>query len=259
MKIPTVMKQQDQTSQQTLCVKRKSLSTYLSYCFLLLCFSACKNTRVVVDPSIPKLPPHKEYESIVSNVARLQALLTGSFVQQVEQSIQGKRVYRTWKVNDEQDSIILYSIPVGEPNKIGYWIYHYQIMTSLPNEPVYEAFEHLEVIQRDSIKSVYYEAPESFNIPLATLLKQQRTSFEEIPFSKLVVEEDGGIYVREKILYFTNKTSIVANPQGADYKIDIYNIKPNSIDYKTLFYTDAEGANLIERVSSRFVKLENFK
>lgn len=248
-------------SPSTTLYYRRTLFHWLPYLLLLVSFAACQHTTKLAPVGSPEagVSTAAEYQMIRTNIDRLQALLVGEFIQQIERVVEGETVYSTWKVNDGKDSILLYSIPVGEPNKIGHWIYHYQILTSLPDEPVYEAFEHLVVVDRDTVRSMYYKAPESFNFPLKELLKTQRNSFKEVELSKLEVDEDGGQYIRQSILNFSNTTIIVPNPQGKDYKKDIYEIKPNVIFYRTIFYKDLEGKEQIEQVGSRFSKVSNFK
>lgn len=232
----------------------------IPFCIVIcIAFSACKSTtpRTTNEVSLSE-----EYKKVSGNIARLQAMLTGKFVQQILteiDSISQREIYTTWKVNDKEDSILLYSIPLDDPNRVGYWIYHYQIMTTLPDEPVYQAFESLVLTSRDTIKSIYYKAPDDFTITLSELLKTKGKSFQDVPLSKLEIEEDGGSYVRQDILHFNNKATIVPNPQRKDYKMDMYEIYPEHIFYSTIFYKDPKGKEPIESVKTKFLKLSRLK
>jgi hypothetical protein len=204
----------------------------------------------------------ENYLAIDGNIGRLHAMLTGQFVQKIRRAIDqhDNDIYETWLVNDDKDSVMLYSFPLGNEAKIGHWIYHYQIMTTLPNEPVYESFEHLEIIDRDSIKSTYYKPPSDFNIPLKDLVKNYQRSFDEIELNKLTIDEDGGTYVRQERLFFNNIAGIVADEveKGA-YKRDVYGVYPTEVFYKTIFFKDKEGKTPTGEVRTKFIKLEIYE
>lgn len=218
--------------------------------FILGCFIiACKSSSPIPQNA---QKPKQSYQSIKSNVARVQAMLTGKFVQQT--LVDSLNNYQTWKVNDNQDSMLLYSIPVGDPNKIGYWIYHYQIMTSLPNEPIYEAFEKLTEIDRDSIKSTLYLSPADFNRPLDDLITQRENAFENIDFSTFNTGEDAGYYIRQNLLFFLNQTDVKKNEEYKVYAMDRYELYPDHMLFFTLYYKDPKGERFISQEVSKFIK-----
>lgn len=228
------------------------------------------------------------YQSIKSNVARLRGLLSGKFVQYVVppsflvkdslENINGimelkdpskaislteftQNKYITWLVNEQKDSIIMYSIPVGNPNKDGYWLYHYQILTSLPNEPVYEVFEQFTERNRDSITSVYYSVPEDFNVPLEQLLANYKVEFEIIEFKKLEERAgETGLYLRQNPLFFKDEGPLVSyDPNSTVHQKNIYEIYPEYYYYHTITYEDSTLAGIIGAQSTRFEKEGMFK
>lgn len=228
-------------------------------CFFILvsiigCKSMTKTTGIDIS-SKPDVLDVESYRNIRSNIARVQAMLVGEFVQHTR--VGNEDEYKTWMVNDKQDSVMLYSIPVAEPNKNGYWLYHYQIMTSLPDEPIYEVFEKLIEVDRDSIKSVYYLAPKDFNLPLNELIKKHENSFSDIKFDELEMDEDGGYYIRQNALFFKSQTAIEKGPKSF-YIEEIYNVYPNQIVFATVYYKDAEGKKFHSQEVSKFVKLSVF-
>lgn len=224
---------------------------YLFY-FLVIMFSSCKNTESVTNTTTV------DYQGIRSNVARLQAMLAGKYLQLIETKQQdGSSTFETWKVNDAQDSVIMYSVPVGEPNKDGYWLYHYQMMTSLPEEPIYEVFEKLTAIQRDTITSVLYTVPEDFEVTLKSLEKKDKKAFEAINFTTLQeYQEAGGQYVRKEILQFYNELPINEDKTKGGYKSGIYDVHPNHINYTFTLYKDEQKEELIYTVVMQLKKLQ---
>ena len=203
------------------------------------------------------------FSGITRNVDRLIAMLSGEFVQYNNNGNNGRKrgVYGPWMVNDGKDSVILYSIPVGDPNKIGHWIYHYQIMTSLPDEPIYEAFEKFVEVSRDTIKSVYYEAPDDFNPTLESLKKHHRASFETIKLDQLevsVVAEEI-TYIRENPLFFKGSTPIIENQQVSGFfKSDYYEIKPSGILYRIQRF-QKDKKTMYDNQDDKFIKLSMVK
>lgn len=197
------------------------------------------------------------FSPIQSNIGRLTAMLAGEFVQYNNQN--KEQVYRPWLVNNQKDSVVLYSIPVGEPNKVGYWMYHYQVMTSLPDEPIYEAFEEFIEINRDTIKSVYYEAPSDFNVPLEDLLKKHKYAFETVKLEKLEASNvaEKITYVRQNPLYFKGMTPMIKDDQNkGHYKRDHYEIRPSGILYKVNRYKKAADEEPERFNVDKFIKLQ---
>lgn len=62
---------------------------------------------------------------IGSNIGRLQAMLSGEFVQYTRRGTKDDGYYyKLWAINDGKDSVLSYTVPVGDPRKHGYWLYH---------------------------------------------------------------------------------------------------------------------------------------
>lgn len=183
----------------------------------------------------------ESYSHIVNNAARLRAMLTGSFVQYNTGTDPQNKKFKVWTVNDGKDSVVVYQIPVGDFQKVGHWMYQYQIMTSLPDEPIYEAFSKLVEISRDSIQEIYYDAPADFNVPLAELLKNPDAAFAKVNLSKLQPSPDPEhiMYVRQSPLFFIGYSPMILDPEPRNkdgYKIMRYEIKPQLIAYTTTVF-----------------------
>lgn len=203
------------------------------------------------------------FSGISSNIGRLHAMLAGEYVQYNNNGTSGreKGVYGPWMVNDGKDSVILYSIPVGDPNKIGYWMYHYQIMTSLPDEPIYVAFEEFIEVDRDTIKSVFYEVPSDFKPTLESLKKQHRASFDKVKLDQLQVSvvSEKITYIRQNPLFFTGETPIIENQQRLGFfKSDYYEIKPSGILYRIKRF-EKDKKKIYDTQDDKFIKLSMVK
>ena len=197
------------------------------------------------------------FSMITSNIARLQAMMCGEYVQYARRMSEGKIVYRAWKVTEGRDSVLQYTVPVSDPQKIGYWLYHYQIITSLPDEPIFEAFEKLEVVDRDTIVSTFYKVPESFNPTLEELKNKHRNAFTSIDINKLKIDEGEGknVFVRQNPLFFQGTSTLVLNPQDKLYTRYVYDIKPSGIMMYTESYKTVDAKKKLKGNSEKFVKL----
>jgi len=191
------------------------------------------------------------YNSLSGGINKLQAMLGGKYA--LYQKAAQDSVYRPWSVNDNKDSIVQYSIPVGDPRKNGYILYHYQTMTSLPDEPISEVFEELTILDRDSIKSIVRPAPKSFNVPLERLIKEHRKAFAELNMDSLksMPIQKEGIYVRKELLLYVKTTPVsklpdVKSAEGLNYYYqDSYHISPKGIYQQFDFFLDSLGTQLL--------------
>ena len=199
------------------------------------------------------------YSGIKQNVLRLQTMLSGYYACYKKE--EADRVFRPWRVNDGKDSIVQYLVPVGEPNKIGYWIYHYQTMTSLPDEPIYELFEELTEINRDTIKSVFYEAPKSFNVPLETLYKEHKNAFKSLNMDSIRAGtvSKKGVYIRQNPLFFTRTTPVIALPKMEDgsqyYYRDSFATQSLGLGQQFDFFQDEKEQFRLTGYRYKYVKL----
>lgn len=253
-------------------MKTKDLQIVSLFLLLgLLCLLGCQSNQVTKHTptkqktgfiSNKQATEDATYQGIQSNVARLHAMLTGSFIQYSNLTPkETPNEYSVWKVNDGKDSVMLYSIPIGDPNKIGYWIYHYQTMTSLPDEPIYELFEELTEINRDTIKSVFYEAPKSFNVPLETLYKEHKNAFKSLNMDSIRAGtvSKKGVYIRQNPLFFTRTTPVIALPKMEDgsqyYYRDSFATQSLGLGQQFDFFQDEKEQFRLTGYRYKYVKL----
>lgn len=125
---------------------RKLFIGFLVSSFLLFFMESCKRNP---DPSSDSdiLTPFDKayYEQLGNNTRRLQILKTGLFAQYI---MNEDSSLTAW--THSGDSVYLYTIPVGEPNKNGHWVMITQFLSGLPDEPLSIWFEKIERISRDT-------------------------------------------------------------------------------------------------------------
>lgn len=238
----------------------------------LLCLFGCQSNSVIKQTTTKtktgfisgkKATEDATYQGIQSNVARLHAMLTGSFIQYSNLTPQKTpNEYSVWKVNDGKDSVMLYSIPIGDPNKVGYWIYHYQILTSLPEEPIYEGIEQLIEIDRDTINGFFYGIPEDFDVSIDDLINKNRNAFSNLDVKSLQkseADEDKPVYIRQNPLEFKDESLVLKNNYDNNFLKNSYAVYPSGIVFKTIFYKDSIGNKVIDIKQSKFVKTAMIK
>ncbi len=231
---------------------------------ILLYTTSCQKNIVNTQKTLPQkglieLPMCREdatYQVIKSNVARLQAMLNGKYIQYNARDTSAERPnYQVWRVNEGQDSVMLYVFPAGDPAKVGYWSFHYQVLTSLPDNPTSTHFEHFQLIDRDTIKSTFYAVPKEIELSLDTLLNNSEALFQDINFMKLQpLETNGSVYLRNNPLSFTDQTtSPTRGPMAKDWHTMSYKttITPAGIDYEVTRSNDQTA----QTKRSRFFKL----
>ena len=181
------------------------------------------------------------YENIKGSIPRLRAMMAGKFTQYNTAGDPERKVYSVWKVNEGKDSVVIYHIPVGDPNKDGYWMYHYQGLTSLPDEPVFTCFTKLEEINRDTIVGSYYAVPEDFSLTIPTLLAGPKKLFKDFDFKGLTAMDDEVKYIRQTPLEYIGLAPLrpLEQPDGEKkYMGEYYSITPERYTFSIAFYND---------------------
>ena len=236
----------------------------LLFFFSLLLISACKPTEPNVKSTNqnsfiygPKATEDATYTTIKGTLPRLHAILAGKFVQQnTARDPEGKE-YKTWLVNEGKDSVLIYHIPAGDPEKDGYWMYNCQIMTSLPNEPLHANLSLLSIIDRDTIQSTSYPIPINFHHTLNDVLKNPEKAFKTIDF-KALSQTSGQkqLYIRESPIHYKSEMPLIStiNKEGTkQYRATYFLIRPQMIAFGFNIYD--EHKNLLEKTpEERLVK-----
>ncbi|MGH1334723.1 MAG: hypothetical protein ACRBFS_01240 [Aureispira sp.] len=200
------------------------------------------------------------YADIKGNIPRLKAMMAGRFVQHNTNGDPARKVYSVWKVNGKKDSVVIYQLPVGDPNKDGHWVYHYQFMTSLPNDPVYAAFSKMTEINRDSIVAFYYEVPDDFTATIPEILAKPENVFRDFDFDDLKISETNEVVYYERktplqyygVSRWMNSTSDDPEREGG-YEADYYRISPDRFTFGKAIY-NKEKKFLGNTAGERLVK-----
>lgn len=193
-----------------------SVSIILSLSILIF-MSSCGGSKETIEKTgskskalfLENLDYNKEetYSAIKGSVKRLHAMMCGRFVQYSTGPNPKETKYTTWLINDGQDSVIIYHIPIGNPDKEGYWMYNCQVMTSLPDNPLHVTISRLEEVDRDTIKAVYYNFPEDFTATLPEILENPKRAFASVNLLALKKAEGESIpYVRENIIHYKGES-----------------------------------------------------
>lgn len=157
-----------------------------------------------------KVNEEESYATIKGSVARLRAILCGKFVHYTMNPNSEEEEYVPWLVNENQDSVLHFHLPVGDYRKDGYWIYEYQCLTSLVDQPIVETFVKLEELNRDSIQATFYASPEGFSGNIIEILKSPKEFFNEISLKKIAASGSQGevYYVRQTPIQYIGESNL---------------------------------------------------
>lgn len=219
----------------------------MRYIILFLTFSCLVScaTSSTTHSNTSSIYEDAYYEDLQKNIVRLHHLMQGTFTAHV--ATKADQPLTSWKVS-EGDSVVLYSVPLGDPNKNGYWIYSYEFMTSLPDKPIYTSIKQLVQLNRDTVDVYYYKTKEPVTIRLADLLEPSQLT-EKIDLSKLVKQEKRVRYARQSASHFIGLSLIYEDPDRGCLRQNTYDISPNFYGVKTNFY-DKENQRIL-RIKKR--------
>lgn len=200
--------------------------------FLCACGTSKNNatTKTEIDPFSPDY-----YNSSSNNLERLQRLMSGIFV--FYHDIPGQEGTAKWDVNESNDSIMGYALAVGDVNKVGYWLYNVQFMTSVPNKPLYTSFLKLEQLSRDTILATFHK-PE-VDISPADAFQNKEKAFESVDFKKLQPTTKM-IYVKDNNLLFKGYSELhpAARKKDGNFQLDYYEVGVEKTMFRSIFYED---------------------
>jgi hypothetical protein len=191
------------------------------------------------------LVQEETYAEIKGSLPRFRALLSGKFVQYVPSKDTASSEYVVWLTADKQDSVIFYQIPVGEPSKIGYWLYNYQHLTSLPDKPLQHNFFKLVEIDRDTILATIYSAPSDFEPSVLDVIKDPKAIFDEFNWDSLKTEGATISYVRKTpVKYVGTSNFFDYDDKETKFVAQFYQITHDKISIELMQYDI--GKNFLE-------------
>lgn len=246
-------------------MKKKYSTPIFLALFAISLMSSCKNSNL---SSKGNTAPNQKgfiggdivtkdetYQSIVNSTARFQAMFSGEYIQKIKATDDnGKEYYKPCLVNDGMDSTMLYIVPIGDPNKDGYWLYGSQRITSLPNDPIHQWVNKIESINRDTIAVYAYVFPPEFEPPLSELIKKHRNIIEDMDLSRLEKSTNVEYYVRQTPLHYICTSTLLQRPNHDSYYKAILEIQPASFSVSTRVYADSLTTESKKNSSNIFIK-----
>ena len=201
----------------------------LSFSVLVSCGSVPKN-NVDVEES-PTVFEVGYYLNLDKNIKRLHHLMQGTFIAHKEGRAQ---TLESWTVS-EGDSVILYSVPLGEVEKQGYWIYSYEFMTSLPDQPIYSSIKQIKQQSRDTLVVSYYKPKKPVNVGLRDVMDPQLLN-EKIQVNELVLIDKKVVYVKKNAAQFLGYSKIYEDKQLNCLRQNKYDLSPNFYKVEAVFF-----------------------
>jgi len=214
------------------------ISGLLGLVFLASC--ATTNTKKAAKEQGATVFEAQYYQDLEKNIVRLHHLMQGTFTAHAKTK---EEKMTTWKVS-EGDSVILCNVPLGEVAKHGYWIFSYEFMTSLPDEPLYTSIKKLVQIDRDTVDVYYYESKTPLDVTLADVLDNERLT-ALIDFDQLVKRDKWVRYVRQSSAHFVGQSKVYVDPDRNCLRQHTYDISPTLYQVNTNFY-DKENTKRLD-------------
>lgn len=171
------------------------------------------------------------YQDLQRNITRLHHLLQGTFT---AHSGDQENVLSSWTVAGG-DSVVLYSVPLGDIKKDGYWIYSYEFMTSVPDSPIYTSIKRLKQVGRDTVDVYYYKTKEPVEVELKDLLDLTRLN-AKINLDDLVLRHKKVRYGRKSSAHFIGKSLVYEDPELHHLRQNTYNLSPSFYQVEAVFY-----------------------
>jgi hypothetical protein len=210
----------------------KIILIILSFILLVSCGSLPKNIE-----EKPTVFEASYYQDLGKNIKRLFHLMKGTFVAYKEYKT---KALESWMVS-EGDSVILYNVPLGEVEKQGYWIYSYEFMTSLPNEPIYTSIKQIKQRSRDTLEVLYYDTKNPINLKLSEVIDKEVLN-EKIRIDELILRDKKVVYVKESAAEFVGYSKIYEDEQFNCLRQNKYDLSPSYYKVEAVFF-DKENQN----------------
>ncbi|MCP4440813.1 MAG: hypothetical protein GY810_17975 [Aureispira sp.] len=204
----------------------------------LYMFSSCGSSKKVTKTTGPTPLDAEYYQNIDGNINRLHQLFQGTFVAYDENEGQ-------WTVSDG-DSVILYTQKLGEIAKDGHWIYNYDFMTSLPNEPIYTSIKKIEQIDRDSFAIIYYKSDKNYT--MEEMLAEESFTGKKFNLDQLIKRDKKVVFVKYSASMFVGHSNTYEDKQCDCLRQNIYEITPKHYKVSAKFF-DKETKKPIEKES----------
>lgn len=201
----------------------------LSFLLLISCGNASKTTKSSSEAANPTVFEDQYYQDLGKNIVRLHHLMQGTFTAYSEEAAEK---LKSWNVTGG-DSVVLVSVPLGEVAKHGYWLYSYEMMTSLPNDPIYTTVKEIRMLSRDSFEVLHYKVNEK--ITLKEVLDSKVLN-SKILIDKLVSTDKKTLFVRQTASSFIGSSILYEDEQCKCMRQNIYDLNPYRYNVEAKFY-----------------------
>jgi len=171
------------------------------------------------------------YQDLGKNIKRLHHLMQGTFTAHKEGT---SKKLESWNVS-EGDSVILYNVPLGNIEKEGYWIYSYEFMTSLPNQPIYTSIKQINQVSRDTLEVLYYKTKKPITLKLREVIDKSILN-EKIQLDELVLRNKKVVYVKQSASQFVGYSKRYEDPQFDCLRQNKYDLSPNFYKVESAFF-----------------------
>lgn len=224
---------------------------------IVLFITSCKVNQPTSEP-IEKFGTKEYYQKYQRNIDRLYQMLQGTFVCYSMGMKQDAKPI-PWKVNNEQDSVVLYTVPIKEPQRDGYWLICYQFITSLPDNPIYCGVQRISAINRDTFLSEFFDSP--VEIKLTDMIKDLGKVSKSIDLKQLTPKDEVVTYYREEITLFKGFSNIYKDhqKQNMSYRREDYEVHPNNMQFISKYFKDIAGEQAIKRPTRIAIQLRTTK
>ncbi len=216
---------------------KQSIKSFLFFMFFLsLYWMSCTASK---QTSITTAELSTEALLQMATMDRLIAMQTGTFLMYVDSTLEKLRL-------SGSDSLLLFSCPVGNTNKDGYWLYQKMYMSSLPEQPLSTDFLHFTKVSRDSFHVEQFKGGKAF-----ALADKQRSLLREIDFETLESVECPIAFEKINQLTFEGKTPVCTiDFDGGKTQIyaNYFLLTPKGFYLKSAYYK--QRTDSIEHVSN---------
>ena len=129
----------------------KKISPLLFLLAVILFISSCRESKdTTTATNHNNVLSEAYYMQFKSSEQRLAQLMSGTF------SCYWMKRNALMEVNNGKDSVIVYALTVGDPNKDGTWVYKESFMTNFPERPLMQLFQHIKRESPDSLTIYEY-------------------------------------------------------------------------------------------------------
>lgn len=191
----------------------------------------CSTVSKTTSELSPTIFEAQYYQDLQRNIVRLHHLMQGTFIAHKGGS---DTDLESWTVS-EGDSVVLYNVPLGDVDKDGYWMYSYEFMTSLPDQPIYTSIKEIKQLSRDTFDVLYYKPKTEMFLKLEDVLNTQILN-EKINTDSLVLLEKKVRYVKKSMANFIGYSEQYEDKEHKCLRQNTYDVSPNFYKVKAAFY-----------------------